>query len=207
MIESYIFHQWNRLKYYKPLYNELKSKGQIKFDKSIEVLEKLINVLRKISNEITLDERVKEFTEKLTFPQFHFEKHRNKLYCRVKINYSGEKIDLINECNNKNFLRDLKREDKICMELERLRFIKKEDSFVFIGEDEDIFNLLSFGLENLRILGEIHLSNEFKEIRLINSTFIDGVVEEEDGYFSFKYNVGDLSLRELQSSLNAVKGK
>ena len=29
------------------------------------------------------------------------------------------------------------------MELERLRFIKEEDSFVFIGEDEDIFNLLS----------------------------------------------------------------
>ncbi|MBU3132587.1 SNF2 helicase associated domain-containing protein [Clostridium gasigenes] len=194
-----------QIKYYKPLYNELKSKGQIKFNKSIEVLEKLINILKKISNEITLDERVKEFTEKLTFPQFHFEKYDNKVYCRVKINYLGEKIDLINESNNKGFLRDLKKEDKICMELERLRFIKKEGSFVFIGEDEDIFNLLSFELENLRKLGEIHLSNEFKKMRLINSTFIEGVVEEEEGYFSFKYNVGDLSLRELQNSLNAVK--
>ena len=162
----------------------LKSKGEISFDKSIEGLEELITVLKKISNEITLDERVKEYTEKLIHPKFSFEKGGNKLYCRVTINYSGEKVDLINKSKNKNFLRDLKREERICMELEKLRFIKKEDSFVFIGEDKDIFNLLSFGLENLKTLGEIHLSNEFKEIRLINSTYIDARLGEEEGYFS-----------------------
>ena len=188
---------------YKPLYNELKASGQICFDKSLDVLEELITVLRKVTDDIILDERTREFIEKLILPQFYFEKEGNKLYCRVKINYSGEQLDLISD--DKDFLRDLKREEKICMELERLRFIKKEDRFVFIGEDEDIFNLLSFGLENLKALGKIHLSNEFKKVRLINSSFIDSVLEEEDDYFNFKYNVGDLSVKELQSSLNAVK--
>lgn len=195
----------NQVKYYKPLYNELKNKGEIKFDKSVEVLEELLSLLRKITNDITLDERVKDFTEKLITPQFYFEKNMNKLYCKVNVNYCGEKIDLISEHSKKNFLRDLKREDKICMELERLRFIKKEEKFVFIGEDEDIFNLLSFGLENLKTLGEIHLSSEFKGIRIINSSFIDSVIEEEENYFSLKYNIGDLSIRELQGSLIAIK--
>lgn len=195
----------DQVTYYKPLYNELKSSGQIKFNKSLEILEELISILRNITNDITLDEKVKEFTEKLIRPQFNFEKQGKQLYCRVRINYSGEKIDLINECTNKNFLRDLKREEKICMELERLRFIRKENNFVFIGDDEEIFNLLSFELENLKALGEIHLSNEFKGIRLINSSFIDSIIEEEENYFSLKYNVGDLSLRELQSALNSVK--
>lgn len=194
-----------QIKYYKPLYNELKNKGEIKFDKSVEVLEELISVLRKITNDITLDDRVKDFTQQLITPQFHFEKHMNKLYCKVKIDYCGDKIDLISEHSNRNFLRDLKREDKICMELERLRFIKKDENFIFIGEDEDIFNLLSFELEKLNVLGDIHLSNEFKGIRLINSTFIDSIIEEEDSYFSLKYNIGDLSIRELQSALNSVK--
>ena len=61
-----------QIKYYKPLYNQLKNKGQIKFNKSIEVLEKLINILKKISNEITLDERVKEFTEKINISTVSF---------------------------------------------------------------------------------------------------------------------------------------
>ena len=194
-----------QVKTYKPLYNELKRSGQISFDKSIDILEELVNVLRKVSNDIILDEKTREFVEKLVLPQFHFKKEGNKLYCNVKINYSGEKIDLLTEGNNKNFLRDLKREEKICMELERLRFIKKEDRFLFIGEDEDIFNLLSFELENLKLLGKIYLSDEFKKMRLINSSFIDSVLEEEEDYFNFKYSVGDLSIKELQSSLNAVK--
>lgn len=192
---------------YKPLYNELKNKGQIKFDNSLKILEELLTLLRKISNDITLDKKVKEFTENLIAPQFYFSKDKNKLCCNVKVNYCGEKIDLINEEKNKSFLRDLKREEKICMELERLRFIKKKDEFLFIGEDEDIFNLVSYELENLKRLGTVNLSKDFKGIRIITSSFISSYLEEEDNYFSFKYNVGDLSLRELNSSIDALKNK
>ncbi|MGL5351980.1 MAG: DEAD/DEAH box helicase, partial [Clostridium sp.] len=194
----------NQVKYYKPIYNELKSRGEIKFDKSIEILQELISGIRKISNDIIVDEKVKDFTEKLITPKFNFEKQGNNLYCKVVVNYCGEEIDLTNNDSNKNFLRDKKREEKISMELERLRFIKKENSFVFIGEDEDVFNLLSYELENLKSLGEIHLSSEFKGIKIINSSFINGAIEEEEDYFSFKYNIGDLTLKELQSASNEL---
>lgn len=195
----------NQVKYYKPIYNELKSRGEIKFDKSVETLKDLINGIQKISNDIIIDEKVKDYTEKLITPKFNFEKQGNKLYCKVVVNYCGEDINLTKDDCNKSFLRDLKKEEKISMELERLRFIKKEDSFVFIGDDEDIFNLLSYELDNLKSLGEIHLSNEFKGIKIINSSFIDGAIEEEDEYFSLKYKVGDLTLKELQSAVYALR--
>ncbi|GAB6168421.1 hypothetical protein JCM1393_08810 [Clostridium carnis] len=195
----------NQVKYYIPLYKKLKNSGEIKFKKSIEEFEKIVRILREISDDISIDEGVKSYVTNLLTPKFYFEKSKDTILCSVKLDYLGKIIDIIKDYNNKDFIRNLKKEDEIDRELEKFRFIKKNNVFTFIGDDNEMYNLLSYGLDNLRIIGEVYLSPSFNEVKFLNKDFLRCELLENNNGFIFKYGIETLSGEELQGAMMAFK--
>lgn len=186
---------------YKVFYDYLTRDGSIVFNKDAEVFQELISVLSKISRDINLDESVKSFSSMLLKPKFYLHKELDIIHCEVKLNYGKESIDLSKDSKDKSsIIRDFKKEEKIEMELERLRFIKRDNRFLFIGDDEELYNLLRNGGKILGSIGEIILSSGFKDIKLCNSSFIESsIIEDENGFLNFFFNLADVAVEEFKS--------
>ncbi|MBU5591179.1 DEAD/DEAH box helicase [Clostridium sp. MSJ-4] len=184
---------------YRPFYNELKDDGKITFSKNAEVFQELIAILNMISQEINFDVSVRDFATNLLLPKFYFYKELEKIFCEAKLTYGDEEIDIIKDSKKKQALiRDFKKEEKIEMELEKLKFIKREDRFVFTGEDEDIYNLLTKGFKSLKSIGEVILLESFNDIKLYDSSSIESsITEGEKGTFNFNYNIGRVPKEEF----------
>lgn len=189
-------------KFYGPLYKELKSKGQIVYKKDKDELSKVLYKINKITKDIILDEAIRQFSKKVLTPKFYFERNGEELYCRVKVDYSGEIIDILQDKSN-NYLRDYKWEEKISFELERLRFIRKDGIFTFIGNDEEVYNLLSYGLASLSKLGNIYLSKEFRNVKVLKASNLKSYIDEDHGQFYLKYNFEGIENSELNSIIQA----
>ncbi|MDU2231709.1 MAG: DEAD/DEAH box helicase, partial [Clostridium perfringens] len=121
------------------------------------------------------------------------------------IDYCGYIIDLIRDEKDNSFLRDLKSEKYIEFQLERFKFIKREEDFCFIGSEEEIYELFSKGIKRLRELGEVLLSEELKAFKVLDSSFISSELKELSNFYKLKFDFGDFELRELRESIEAMK--
>ncbi|MEO2596815.1 DEAD/DEAH box helicase, partial [Clostridium perfringens] len=104
-----------------------------------------------------------------------------------------------------SFLRDLKSEKYIEFQLERFKFIKREEDFCFIGNEEEMYELFSKGIKRLRELGEVLLSEELKEFKVLDSSLISSELKELSNFYKLKFDFGDFELRELRESIEAMK--
>ena len=136
---------------------------------------------------------------------FNLYKTEGKIYCNVKIDYCGYIIDLIRDEKDNSFLRDLKSEKYIEFQLERFKFIKREEDFCFIGNKEEMYELFSKGIKRLRELGEVLLSEELKEFKVLDSSLISSELKELSNFYKLKFDFGDFELRELRESVEAMK--
>ncbi|MDI9218567.1 SNF2 helicase associated domain-containing protein, partial [Clostridium tertium] len=161
-----------QLKYYKAIYDKLEQKGSLIYKNTENNLKKLLFILGEISKDIIIDETVKFEINKVNIPRFYIEKENENIYCSIDINYA----------NSLDGLKDSRAKEKIEMELERYKFIKHKDKFIFTGNDEDKYILLSEGINKLNQIGIVTLSNEFGEIKLIKSNDILSEIEEIDDY-------------------------
>ncbi|MDU2665172.1 MAG: SNF2-related protein, partial [Clostridium perfringens] len=128
-----------------------------------------------------------------------------KIYCNVKIDYCGYIIDLIRDEKDNSFLRDLKSEKYIEFQLERFKFIKREEDFCFIGNEEEMYGLFSKGIKRLKEFGEVLLSEELKEFKVLDSSLISSELIELSNFYKLKFDFGDFELRELRESIEAMK--
>ena len=177
----------------------------ITYKKSLENLRSLLEELKNISKNIVLDENIRVFKEKLMKTTFNLYKTKGRIYCNVKIDYCGYIIDLIRDEKDNSFLRDLKNEKYIEFQLERFKFIKREEDFCFIGSEEEMYELFSKGIKRLRELGEVLLSEELKEFKVLDSSLISSELKELSNFYKLKFDFGDFELRELRESIEAMK--
>ena len=85
--------------------------------------------------------------------------------------YGNEKINILKEDKSKDtIIRDYKKEEKILMELEKYRFIKRNERLLFIGGDEELFDILSKSENNLHCLGNVTFGKGLKHRRIFDST-------------------------------------
>ncbi|MFR6068234.1 MAG: DEAD/DEAH box helicase, partial [Clostridium perfringens] len=194
-----------QLEYYIPIHKLFLKNNTITYKKSLENLRSLLEELKNISKNIVLDENVRVFKEKLMKTTFNLYKNKGKIYCNVKIDYCGYIIDLIRDEKDNSFLRDLKSEKYIEFQLERFKFIKREEDFCFIGSEEEIYELFSKGIKRLRELGEVLLSEELKAFKVLDSSFISSELKELSNFYKLKFDFGDFELRELRESIEAMK--
>ncbi|WP_415339789.1 DEAD/DEAH box helicase [Clostridium perfringens] len=194
-----------QLEYYIPIHKLFLKNNTITYKKSLESLRNLLEELKNISKNIVLDENVRVFKEKLMKTTFNLYKNKGKIYCNVKIDYCGYIIDLIRDEKDNSFLRDLKNEKYIEFQLERFKFIKREEDFCFIGNEEEMYELFSKGIKRLRELGEVLLSEELKEFKVLDSSLISSELKELSNFYKLKFDFGDFELRELRESIEAMK--
>ena len=194
-----------QLEYYIPIHKLFLKNNTITYKKSLESLRNLLEELKNISKNIVLDENIRVFKEKLMKTTFNLYKNKGRIYCNVKIDYCGYIIDLIRDEKDNSFLRDLKSEKYIEFQLERFKFIKREEDFCFIGSEEEIYELLSKGIKKLKELGEVLLSEELKAFKVLDSSFISSELIELSNFYKLKFDFGNFELRELMESIEAMK--
>ncbi|MDM0473488.1 DEAD/DEAH box helicase [Clostridium perfringens] len=194
-----------QLEYYIPIHKLFLKNNTITYKKSLENLRNLLEELKNISKNIVLDENVRAFKEKLMKTTFNLYKTKGKFYCNVKIDYCGYIIDLIRDEKDNSFLRDLKSEKYIEFQLERFKFIKREEDFCFIGNEEEMYELFSKGIKRLKEFGEVLLSEELKEFKVLDSSLISSELIELNNFYKLKFDFGDFELRELRESIEAMK--
>ena len=194
-----------QIKFLKVIYKPLMDKGQVILANNEENLVKILRILSNITEDISLGEGVKRLVTSLIKPEFYFTKVNDEIYCKVDINYAIGKLTLLKDINKLSFIRDNIYEEKIVMEMEKLKFIRDDSKFKFIGEDEDIYNLLSIRFKELLKEGKVYLTKDFKDIRLIKGKDLDySFIEEDEGYY---FKVKGFTIKELNSALHDMKNK
>ncbi len=184
-----------QLKYYKGLYEKLREKDTLVYKDTDDNLKKILFVLGEVSKDIIIDESIKEKINKINTPNFYITKEGSNIYCTLKIEY----------INSLEGIKDYKAIEKLAMALERYRFIKKDDRFIFIGDEEETYTLLKEGIEFLNKIGRVNLSKEFKDMNLIDSNNIFSSLREENEGFYFQYKIEGLEYREVPDVLNEIK--
>lgn len=192
---------------YINLYKNFKNSEKILFTKNKDTLLKLTNLLTSITSNIFTDEGVKKLISNYSSVKFYFDRSQD-ISCNVKINYGGEDIDIINDSPLKEeIFRDLIKEEKIKMILEKYRFIIKNRNFIFIGTDEDLFTFLKNGTNILREFGDLILSDEFMKIKLFNSSIIESNITRENNSLKLSYKIENLNNTEIQNLFFAYNNK
>jgi len=202
----------NQIRRYILLCEKLKKNGEILYRKNIENYNKLISFLCSISNNINISEETKNFVSNFIKPEFRIYEIGSDIYCDIQLIYGNERINILKNDKSSNIdksfdiiIRNYKKEEKILMELEKYRFIKRNDKLLFIGSDEELFDMLNDSKNNLHSIGKVTFENGLKQKRIYDFTSIKAEIVEKDGYYDFSYGIYDIGNRELKSVFAAFK--
>lgn len=196
----------NQIKKYSPLYDKFQEKGQIQYDRTIENYNNIIALLAGISKNINATEEIKNFAADSANFQFLIYKKEEHIYCDVYAIYFNVKINILSDVNEKiQFIRDLKKEEKVLMKLEHYNFIKRKNNLIFNGSDEDLFNLLNKRESILHSLGTVIFGKGIGNLKIYDSASIKVDLCEEDVYFKFNYNIDDIDFNEFNHIFESYK--
>lgn len=184
-----------QLKYFNGIYEKLKEKDNLVYKSTDENLKKILFILGEVSKDIIIDETIKDEINKINTPKFYIEKEDSNIICTLKIEY----------INSLNGIKDKRAIEKLEMALERYKFIKKDERFIFIGNEEDNYILLKEGLEFLNKAGRVILSKDFKNISLIDYKSIISSLREYNERFYFNYKIEGLEYEEIPEALREMR--
>ena len=170
---------------YKEFYTILKDNGVILFEKDLKIYQSLIKLLKEISNDINLGESLYKALGDMLKTKFSIKKDLDNLYCYVTLCYGQETFDFF---ERNNCLRNKEKERKIVIALEKLKFIRKDDKFLFIGNEHDLYYFLKEGAHLLSEFGVIEFLNDFDKLKLYNSKEIKGTLSLKNNGILFKYD-------------------
>lgn len=194
----------NQINNYKVLYHKLKSNGKIEYPKQESYINKLFNLLSNISKDIMLGEGVKNLCRNYYKVKFFFKNENNNIKCKATVNYFGKTINILDK-NIDYFLRDNNFEEEISMKLERYRFIKKANEFLFIGNDEERYDFFTSGLKFFEEFSILEFAKSFNEVNLVGSNDIHAIFEGQDQGLRFKYDIDGLEYSEYINVLQALE--
>lgn len=203
----------NQVQRYAIICEKLKKNREILYDVNIENYNKIISFLVSISKNINISEDVKSFAANFIRTELYIYEMDCDIYCDLQVVYGNEKINILKKdkskdsiiCDYKTIIRNYKKEDKIIMLLEKYRFIKRNERLLFIGSDEQLFDILSNSPNNLHSLGNVTFGNGLKHMKIYDSTSIKAKLLEKDGYYDFSYSVDKIEDNELNDVLVAFK--
>lgn len=189
---------------YFEFWKELKKQGKIEYSKESNKLIKVIKVLSEISSDVVLSEGIKRICRRFWNPKLSFFTENELVKCKATISYFGKEINIL-ENDSIEFFRDLTLEDEIDRRLERLRFIKKNKYYIFIGNDDEYYEFLSEGINELTLISKVIFNKSFKKSNLLNSNNIEAIIEGEEDNLYFKFNIEDIDFSEYKDILEALK--
>ena len=158
--------------------------------------------MKVISKDINLSEGLYKALGDMLKTNFSIKKENNCINCYVTLSYGEETFDFF---ESNNLLRNKEKERKIVIALERLGFIKRQDRFVFIGDDSDLYYFLKEGVHLLKKFGSIEFLNDFDKLKLYNSKDITGNLSLINNKILFKYDFPFLDAVEFENLFNSFK--
>jgi SNF2 family DNA or RNA helicase/predicted nucleic acid-binding Zn finger protein len=189
---------------YITIYEKLKDKGELIYKKNEKNYYEILSLLNSITQDINISEELRSFIRKRLKPTLNIYQEGNNIYCNVYMTYGKEKNNILkNEELKKYVMRDHRLEEKIIMEIERYKFTKLKDRFMFIGEDEDLVNMLRNKGRFIKAVGDVIFEDGVMNRMIDNAAFIEASIYQRDGYFDFSYGIKDIEVKELNSMLNS----
>lgn len=198
----------DQIQRYIPLYEKLKSRGYIAYRKDIRIYNSLISLLSSISKNINIVEGLRNYASDLSEPEFFIFESKGEIYCEAFLNYGIRKINILDEKKSADALiRDYKKEEKLIMEIEKYSFIKEKNKFVFMGGDDELFDILSMKKDSIHSLGKVILGRGLKGREIYTGASIDAALSEMDRCYDFTYSIRNFESEELRSAFEAYKAK
>lgn len=190
------------------IYDELKKKNRIEFrkERAAEVFNNVLPTIKKISDEVTLDESVGNIVKEELKTEFYFDMVKNQVVVEVKLKYGEEILGFFKNKNKKIVIRDSKKEEEIKSLLESLNIVSKKSKFVFNGDDEALYNLFLNGYKKLEELGDVYYSDRFKDKRVYQTPTINAKINNrKDGFLDFNFEIEDIDPKEYKNIIEAFK--
>lgn len=163
------------------------------FDKATETANVLNNIFENINFKtyMELDRTLSGISLSLKF-----------IYDDIELDmFSDSKFKVAAKINN----RQLQKEMMIIDIIKSLGFEITRKSFVIEDEDK-ILDFLSEGIEKLKKIGEVTLSNSFKNLRVYDSSdYKVSTAIREDGLLEFSFSIKGVSNSEFKKIFEAVK--
>ncbi|MBZ0867968.1 SNF2 helicase associated domain-containing protein, partial [Clostridioides difficile] len=187
---------------YSKIYQVLSKTKELKFDKedSKDVLGLLVPRLKSISQEVHLDDNIKNNITKDFKSEFYFDMIDSNICCDVKYIYDDE--------DKKFVLPNIQKETTIENKLTSSQFTKENNHYVFKGTDHDLFTFLDLQLESLKEFGDIYYSDKFKLKKIYNASSIKASINQTNqNYLEFNFNISDINPKEYKDILKAFQEK
>ena len=132
-----------------------------------------------------------------------------EIICRAQGIYGDKKHNLLWPASLDESHRDIKTEYEIRMLLEQYFPEKTEDGedYILRNDDDRLAALVEDGVNQLRNLSEVYVSDEFKRIRIVNKINMTTGVSIRGNLLNISWNVDGMSNDELYDILGAYKRK
>ena len=199
-----------QIKYYKCINEILRKEESISFKdkKKQEVFNKVIPVLEIISSDINIEESLSEniVKDKVKL-EVYFDRERNKTWAEVKAIYGDISFNVLKGPKDDEYvIRSLTEEGEVEKELNDISFYRNKNQFIFNGDDEKLFELLSNELASLKEKATIFYSDRFKERRIYGANSLNASISEGKGnYLEFTFNIENINEDEYKKIINAFK--
>ncbi|MGL5417257.1 MAG: SNF2-related protein [Clostridium sp.] len=188
----------SQLDAYKEIYNQFLKNREIKYENTIFELDKIINKIKKVTNDVFLDSNIKELNREGIKTNIIFEEDNR---VKIMIDYFSNFID-IEDNKEVSFFRDKAFEEIIKITLSKYGIRKERDKFYFRGEDEVKFRLLRDGQKELN-----GLNIKFKDgEQIINRNKIKSSIKSNREGYKFKYTIEGLDEENIRW-INREKSK
>lgn len=198
-----------QIEVYKILLSELKNKNNIIFNKDFNITElrDLLIYLKNASKNIYLSDDIIEFINKNTEVTLNFKKKFNKFFCDVSLICEEKEINYTQVISDKELSN--KYHKKIQMiegEMNKWRFYYRNESFEFLGTDDEHYMFLKEGLNNLGNFAKIiNLENsKYYKFKTLNFKEFDFYKNSENKY-AFSYELNDISKDDFYKITDGYK--
>lgn len=193
-----------QIEIYNVLFNEFKNKGQIEINKdiSIEELKDLLIYLNVAGEKINLDNNLIELINKNTEVILYFKKQIDRSICDAVLICDNEEVDYKIAINNKSLYDKYSKKLSIIeSELNKNRFYYRNETFEFLGTDDEYYDFLKNGLKNLNNIAKINISdneNFFKFKKIKFNDFNLNIKNYNKYDFSFKLDeINEYDLKNI----------
>ncbi|MBW3057966.1 MAG: hypothetical protein CXB60_02090 [Spiroplasma poulsonii] len=221
LIENNILYliTFDQLEIYKPIYELLKNKENKEIIFEINNLKNvahyLLPNLKLLQNDLILPKTIeKNIINQELEVNFHLDYENNKIIIFLSFKYGNYIFNLDNNFNPelpkdyiliRNELKEKNIEEYLLMS-----GFKKNDNIFYLNNDDDNYiNFITKNIYELKKLGAVYYSKNFKNIKFISQPQIKIIIKNSEKNlldFSFKINnISDNSLSEIFSSINNKK--
>lgn len=188
---------------YNRIYSIINETKDIVFEKEDTqgVLSNLIPKISQFSNNVKIADDIKDNIISDFNTEFYFDLKGSNIICDLKFVYNDE--------NGKKFiLKDLEKENSMKNKLINLSFILDNKTYVFKGNDLDLYALLNEEIINLKNFGDVFYSDKFKAKKIYNASSIKASLRDGvEGYLEFSFDIEDINQDEYKDILLSFKNK